>query len=846
MSFRKIAFPLLLLAGLAASLWGLHQFYPLPLVKISAFRAVPKFSAFLFELTSFENTPSPWDAWELSRQWATLGEMESVFADSTQDRPAFRRALALLQPVGQAQMGWLGIWEARDASGRLQRWLSRHPAPASRFKQVAIYSGTAANGSPFAIARFRNLLIAAPYPFLVEDAIRQLKSGSAARLPLQSGAGDRIALQPAQIARQWINVQSEEGRQTWALWRNWKGWSELSVQPDSAGWTASGRWYPEQEPAWWQDLLSAVPASPQAVCAVLPEQTLAFWWQPPTGEAWWSSGPGRRFLKPWWNGEWAAGLLPGYGGEGPSAPFWVGGIRSEEAVNAWLDQWASEQGELERYPYQTFVIRQLIAEPGLPLPWAQEPLPIRNPYLVQLENYIVLCPSKPALEVWLDQYIAGQVLARAGFFLSASSRLPQEAVAWGYLQGDRGGRLLGASFQPPQTLPFLNKGQLQAAFLPAGAELQIEVVKSEEEALSAPVAVAWKANLDAPALDAPQAVYDGSAWSWLVQDEQMALYCIGPSGKIRWKRPLGSRVISRIYPIAYYSEQPRELLFNTADAIYMLDEDGQLVSTFPLRLQSAATNGLLLVDFSGQRDYGIFVACTNSRLYGFDRYGRPLEGWSPGPLVGRAEYPIRHFQFDRKDYLVVNTRDGFVHVFQRDGAERFPSVPLGYPPEGPPEVQVLGQSARIVQPIPGGRVQVINPLGASFTLNVPAGEEEPADFSFADVTGDERKDYLLLGREEIDIYFYEKEAFKLWKKIALPHPQTRLLTGIASPGEKAWYGTFDAYKRQLFLFTPDGKLAPGFPLAGSTGFSLVQLPEGKLLVAALDGDVYGYLVMGDW
>lgn len=836
MKVRKILARIaLILAGVGLLLWGVHQFYPLPWVKISGFRAVPKYSVFLLEVSSFRQTPSPWDAWELAQHWDLLREFENTLRDTadTSSDP-FGNTLALLQPLGKAQMGWIGIWEVKGAPERLSRWLDTHPAQVSRFRKVPIYSGKTENNRPFAVAQFRNLLIAAPFPFLVEDAIRQLTGFSFDRLPFSPGEPGRIAIQPGQLSRQWTNVLTEEGRQAWDLFRGWNGWAEMSPQADSMGWTASGNWFPGRDTTWLHTLSAAPPANPDPFFSILPDQTLAFFWSARMQESWWSAGAGRRLLKPWWDGEWAAGLLPGYGDQSGSSLFWVGKIQSQEAFDAWLEQWASEQGELPRHPYQTFEIRRIMAEPVLPLPWTNRPLELRNPFLVQLEDCVVFAESKPALEVWLDQYIAGQVLGRADFFLESRSRLPEKALAWTYMQNDRFGRTVEATFQPKQGLPFLEKGLVQLALVPGKESIRLEAVGRSGEVFPTAITIAWKANLSAPALIAPSVISDGGGYSWLVQDSLFDLYRLSAEGGIAWKRPLAGKVLSDFFPLAYYSHEPKELVFNTHEAIYLLDDLGQMVSTYPLRLLSPATNGMLLADFSGKGDYGMFLACENGRIYGFDRYGRPLEGWSPGPEIGRVSQPMRHFQHDGKDFLVALTEEGMLHVFQRDGSRRFEPVKIKDPVAGAPGVQALPLSARIVVGAQKGSVQVINTEGKSFTLATPVGTNEKADFRFEDVTGDERYDYLMMSGNEVALYYYEGEEFKLKAKIRLERPQDELVAG------KGYFGTVDLTRRQIFLFTPEGLETPGFPLAGSSAFSIVRLPEGRLLVSALGADVYAY------
>jgi hypothetical protein len=824
MKFRKpLWISLALAAVLALALWCVHLWVvPLPYVKVSAFRAVPKYSVVLFSPPSFQSEKTPWAAWELAQSWELLGEIEAALSD-----PAHRkRALAVMQPTGQGRMGWMAIWEMRGSRELLQSWLAKNPGEASSFKNVWIYSGKTQEGAPFAIAQFRNLILAAPRPFMIEDAVRQLKTPGFSRMKASKKDGP-LYLQPSQLSQQWSSALTERGRAVWDLFRYWPGWLNLAVETDSSGWKAQGHWAPGKDSSWLRLLAQALPAAPDSFFQILPEQTALFLWT--------ATLPGAAAF-PWHSGEWAAGQLPGFGGDTPSPLFWAGKIASPAALETWLQTRASEEGEIA---YQTFEIHKIPADPRLPLPWSDTPLPMSACYAAQIENYFVFAGSRPALEVWLDQYIAGQTLGRMESFLEMRVQLPAEAAAWAYAQAEGLGKTIGKTFQPAQALPFLKKGDVQAAFMPEAERIRLEVLKKDRPDADSPVSIAWKANLDADAIIAPQFA-DGA---WFAQDAKNQLYRIASGGRVEWKRPLSGRVLSDFFPIAYYERASKELLFNTPDAIYMIDRQGGLVSTFPLRLQSQATNGLLLTDFSGRgEDYGIFLACENGRLYGFDQFGRPLEGWSPGPEVGRVIHPMLHFQHQQKDYIAAFAQDGLLHVFQRDGSRRFPPVKVEGQVVSPPGFQVTPTGARIAIGNGQGQTVAVNELGASFSLQTPVGANDWVEFAFADVVGDERKDYILLSGRELAVYYYEGESFKLWKRLPLKNPQDELVAGLVAGEQKAFFGTVDAGRRQIFLWTPEGSLHPGFPLAGASAFSIARIPEGRLLVVALDGDVYAYVL----
>ncbi|MCK9411844.1 MAG: hypothetical protein M0Q53_06060 [Prolixibacteraceae bacterium] len=155
----------------------------------------------------------------------------------------------------------------------------------------------------------------------------------------------------------------------------------------------------------------------------------------------------------------------------------------------------------------------------------------------------------------------------------------------------------------------------------------------------------------------------------IFQDQDNFLICLDREGSERWKINLEGPVLGEINAIEVNKDGVKQLLFNTRHAIHLLSGNGSEVKKFPVRLKFPATNGIVAIDYDGRRDYRFLVACSDRKVYNFDRSGKMIPGWQPKTSAGVVEFPVRHFTVGSKDYLVYFDRK-HTYVVDRQGRER--------------------------------------------------------------------------------------------------------------------------------------------------------------------------------
>jgi hypothetical protein len=732
----------------------------------------------------------------------------------------------------------------------------------STYQGRKIYTVYLDNRRTFAVAQYRNLLIVSALPLLVEEAVGRLEwrpSGLSAQkgfkkiLPAGKSKKEaptaRLYLQPAQLPVLLSGIVHPKGLTELRRWASLADWLRLDLQQAKNGWTIAGALYPAAGAGWAAAFQNRPQLIPSGQLEIIPDNTAFLLlgavanWNGMLGQ---EPAQFRKYIASWAGKEMALAMAQPKGIELPSDWFAVIQVRNKDLAERRLEALGEETGILKDYEYQSFRIRQLMTERLLPL---ASPGWMENPFFAFLGDYAVFASSQAGMEVWIDAYISGKTLASDEAFLPLYTHGKEEGAWFLYMPAGKIKPLLQA-YAPGEPLfaglieslgtvaigaqKGRNTWDLQGASLKQGAE-------------SPHSAVAWKALLSAPALSRPFAIPEtlGGATCIAIQDSMHRLYLIGPTGEIRWSKQLEGPLLSDVQRMDYYRDGSAALLMNTAHNIYLLDMKGDDVGNFPLPLQSAATNGVTVVNFDGGMQICFFVACANGNLYGFDRLGRPLPGWNPLPGAGVLRFPVLHFFKEDKDYLIALNDKGLMQVFRRDGGERMPARRLDGAFLSPPDFQVSDNSNRIVAMNSAGTVHVVGLKNEYFRLACPVGEGKNVRMAFGEFSGDERKDYVALSGHDLALYAYgEGSSFGKIFEHRFDTPQDEVFS-VRFPGEPADHiGTVSREAGRIHLLDAKGAPFPGFPLAGHTRFFAADLYQnGRVVVVAAYGDsVYAYQI----
>lgn len=155
------------------------------------------------------------------------------------------------------------------------------------------------------------------------------------------------------------------------------------------------------------------------------------------------------------------------------------------------------------------------------------------------------------------------------------------------------------------------------------------------------------------------------------QDEKNQLYLINSTGNLIWKKKINEAIKSDVYTVDIFKNGKLQLLFNTTNYLHLLDRKGNYVQGFPVKLPAKVTSHLTLLDYEGNKDYRLLIACADKHIYNFSLYGVKTEGFVPVKTDAEVNLPISYVHVGASDYLITADVSGKIYAFSRKGLGRF-------------------------------------------------------------------------------------------------------------------------------------------------------------------------------
>ena len=356
---------------------------------------------------------------------------------------------------------------------------------------------------------------------------------------------------------------------------------------------------------------------------------------------------------------------------------------------------------------------------------------------------------------------------------------------------------------------------------------------------------AWESTLDANMIGKPLILksFADNPSVVFIQDAKNQLYLVNNMGRILWKIKLQEPILSDVYQIDYYKNGKQQMLFSTSSQIYIIDRKGNSVETFPVTLKVNATNGLALFDYDKNRNYRIFVAGKDQKIYGYDKDGKLLEGWDLKQTETEVDQPVQHFRIEDKDLLVFNDKQR-VYVLDRKGNEivKTSAIPLSVNNK----VSLINarslKEARFVITDAEGKVYFIAVDGTVKSIDYG---KYPSNhwFDVYDIDGDGVKDFVFTyGKTLKAVSQKNKEIITL----TIDPSITFRPEFYEFSSKKYKIGLVNSEKGAIYLYDHTGNLFKGFPLKGNTQFSIEPLNNSEnrfnLMVGTDNNFLYEYSV----
>lgn len=356
----------------------------------------------------------------------------------------------------------------------------------------------------------------------------------------------------------------------------------------------------------------------------------------------------------------------------------------------------------------------------------------------------------------------------------------------------------------------------------------------------------WESLLDSVAARKPALVlnHNTSEKEILVQDEANKVYLINSTGRILWKIPLEGPIMGKIYQVDFYQNGRLQYLFNTSEKIHLIDRNGNYVERYPISLRSNASNGLALFDYDKSRDYRLVIATEDRKIYMYDIEGNLVTGWKFGKTESLVSGEIQHFRIREKDYIVVSDRNR-TYFLDRRGRDRIKvKSRIAFSPQNPAtlDMNVREENPRWISTDTSGNVMAIYQDG---TVSKLLSKKVSGDhfFRMGDFDKDGIPEFIFADGDELSVVHQDGKrmfSYRVREKISFMPD----IYNFSASDVKV--GITDRSRNRIYLINSDGSLYEGFPLEGSTRFSIGYFAGSdsrfNLIVGSANNFLYNYSI----
>jgi hypothetical protein len=524
-----------------------------------------------------------------------------------------------------------------------------------------------------------------------------------------------------------------------------------------------------------------------------------------------------------------------------------------ESARESLAQAASELlgKDLKHEEYRDFVIRKLANENIYEKLLGSTYSGIDTTYYTNIGRYFVFGSNIQNVQYFLNEYLAERTLQRDGYYSAFSENLATEANFYIYSNIPRSIDLY---------LPFLREDLQESLSKNRESIIKFEAVawqvinndnlfynnlylkfnpqyKEETQSL-------FETQLENTVSSRPLVLQNhlNNTREIFVQDDENKIYLISNTGKIIWSKKIEDKILSNIYQVDVYKNNKLQILFNTADKIYLLDRNGNFVENYPIALPAQANAGLNIFDYENSKDYRILIACSDNQIYNYSIDGKQVKGFIPVKTVAPVFSPIKHATVAGKDYIIAVDLDGRINIFDRKGESRLKL-----------KERLNISSAHNTFYLDKGRdlsrtyLITTDSIGTVLRLNLNDELEKinfpeisgNHNFIYADIDNDKVSELIFADNEKVVVY--DQKSNKLWEYLhensSLPEVNIFFMEGVK-------VGFTKKSSEEIFLLDETGTLLPGFPIRGQTAFSIADLNNDRHLnlVTGAGRNIYLYQI----
>jgi len=304
-----------------------------------------------------------------------------------------------------------------------------------------------------------------------------------------------------------------------------------------------------------------------------------------------------------------------------------------------------------------------------------------------------------------------------------------------------------------------------------------------------------------------------------VQDIENMLYLISDKGAIFWKKEIDGPILGDIKQIDIYKNGRFQLLFNTANTIYLVDRDGKDVTPYPKKFENTITQPLALFDYDKSKRYRIVITQGNKTTM-FNAEAEVVSGFGFKGTETNLTATPKHIRIGTKDYILLSEENGKLSILDRLGRTRI-DVTEKVDFSNNEWYQYQDKFTSVTK---DGNMIQIDQKGGIIKQNLALGENiSMVSTNKTLVTFSENK-LSIKGRTlELDYGVYT--APKLYYI-----------------NNKIYITLTDIQSKKVYLYDSNGELFPNFPVYGNSVLSLGNIDKDPNLEFVVQGEENGILI----
>jgi hypothetical protein len=453
---------------------------------------------------------------------------------------------------------------------------------------------------------------------------------------------------------------------------------------------------------------------------------------------------------------------------------------------------------------------------------------IDSPFYTIIDNYVVFGQTENAIKTFISDFINKKTLEKNKNFQAFNENLAEDANLFVYLNIARSTNLFKA-FSKKNYIPlFDEKLELFRKFEAVAFQVNAEknnlyynniyfkynpVYKQDTRSL-------WELTLDTTISTQPQLVvnHKTNAKEIFVQDDANKIYLISNTGKVIWTKQLQEPIIGNVHQVDVYKNNKLQLLFNTKSKLYLIDRNGNNVEIFPIKLPSEATNGVTPLDYSNNRNYRLLIGCSDNMVYNYTTQGKLVDGWEYQAAESFANGNIWHFALSGKDYIVVPLQNGQIKIIQRNGKDRL-NIKNRLSPNNNQVFLKVGHELSKTYLVSNDTNGIVTKLYFNDKIET---------LTFSGITANNTLgfygQYIFSNKNKLSLF--DEEKAKLFEiEFENNISTTPMIFKLSEKLTKIGLVS----NNNLYLINETGKIEDGFPLMGSTLFSISDINNDKTL-----------------